>query len=156
GVENRYMVTLVDGVLMNGVVTIFEMDIAFYAIQGMEILSLMSRLRILSIILSISHAHLYNPNTCHTLHAFKDKQYQLKGILELFHKLHDDVQNIHEELAEYINTLKWNRLIVYYDDDDDEDYTIVNTPVLSTKEPVDSLLMEDEHLNTIPAMESDK
>ncbi|GJT18390.1 hypothetical protein Tco_0877096 [Tanacetum coccineum] len=32
-VENRYMVTLVDGVLANGVVMIFEMDIAFYAIQ---------------------------------------------------------------------------------------------------------------------------
>ncbi|GJZ92822.1 hypothetical protein Tco_0664887 [Tanacetum coccineum] len=61
------MVTLVDGVLANGVVMIFEMDIAFYAIQGMEILSLMIRLRILSIILPISHAHLHNPNTCHTL-----------------------------------------------------------------------------------------
>ncbi|GJY10251.1 hypothetical protein Tco_0378436 [Tanacetum coccineum] len=32
-------------------------------------------------------------------HAFEDKQYQPEGILELFHKLHDDVQNIHEELA---------------------------------------------------------
>ncbi|GJX74909.1 hypothetical protein Tco_0313504 [Tanacetum coccineum] len=38
-------------------------------------------------------------------HAFEDKQYQPEGILELFRKLHDDVQNIHEELAEYINTL---------------------------------------------------
>ncbi|GKB10013.1 hypothetical protein Tco_0843936 [Tanacetum coccineum] len=55
-------------------------------------------------------------------HAFKDKQYQPKGILELFRKLHDDVQNIHEEFAEYINTPNWNRPIVYYDDDDDEDY----------------------------------
>ncbi|GKB94595.1 hypothetical protein Tco_0980732 [Tanacetum coccineum] len=100
------MVTLVDGVLTNDVVMIFKMDIAFYAIQGMEILSLMIRLRILSIILPISHAHLHNPNTCHTL---------------LFRKLHDDVQNIHEELAEYINTPNWNRPIVYYDDDDDDD-----------------------------------
>ncbi|GJW94771.1 hypothetical protein Tco_0174443 [Tanacetum coccineum] len=32
--------------------------------------------------------------------------------------------------------------------DDDEDYTITITPVLSTKEPVDSLIMEDEHLST--------
>ncbi|GKE44313.1 hypothetical protein Tco_1471597, partial [Tanacetum coccineum] len=31
GVENRYMVTLVDGVLASGVVMIFEIDIAFYA-----------------------------------------------------------------------------------------------------------------------------
>nr|GFA17643.1 hypothetical protein [Tanacetum cinerariifolium] len=42
------------------------------------------------------------------------------------------------------------------DDDDDEDYTIAITPVLSTKEPVDSLIMEDEHLDTIPAMKSDE
>ncbi|GKC32400.1 hypothetical protein Tco_1039694 [Tanacetum coccineum] len=89
-------------------------------------------------------------------HAFEDKQYQPEGILELFRKLHDDVQNIHEELAEYINTPNWNRPIVYYDDDDDEDYTIAITPVLSTKDPVDSLIMEDEHLDTIPATESDE
>ncbi|GJZ57888.1 hypothetical protein Tco_0613382 [Tanacetum coccineum] len=56
---------------------------------------------------------------------------------------------------EYINTPNWNRPIVYYDDDD-EDYTIAITPVLSTKEPVDSLIMEDEHLDTIPATESDE
>ncbi|GKF53184.1 hypothetical protein Tco_0160094, partial [Tanacetum coccineum] len=31
---------------------------------------------------------------------------------------------------------------------DDEDYTIALTPVLSNKEPVDSLIMEDEHLST--------
>ncbi|GJT22293.1 hypothetical protein Tco_0892230 [Tanacetum coccineum] len=37
-------------------------------------------------------------------HAFEDKQYQPEGILELFRKLHNDVKNIHEELAEYINT----------------------------------------------------
>ncbi|GJY00247.1 hypothetical protein Tco_0357265 [Tanacetum coccineum] len=64
------------------------------------------------------------------------------------------------ELAEYINTPNWNRPIVYYDDDDDddddEDYTIANTPVLSTKEPVDSLSMGDEHLDTILETELDK
>ncbi|GJT82156.1 hypothetical protein Tco_1056498 [Tanacetum coccineum] len=40
--------------------------------------------------------------------------------------------------------------------DDDEDYTITITPVLLTNEPVDSLIMEDEHLDTIPATESDE
>ncbi|GJY25303.1 hypothetical protein Tco_0400029 [Tanacetum coccineum] len=40
--------------------------------------------------------------------------------------------------------------------DDDEDYTIAITPVLPTKEPVNSLSMGDEHLDTIPATESDK
>ncbi|GKB46234.1 hypothetical protein Tco_0896987 [Tanacetum coccineum] len=39
-----------------------------------------------------------------------------------------------------------------YDDDDDEEYTIAIIP----EKPVDSLIMEDEHLNTIPEMESDE
>ncbi|GKA71474.1 hypothetical protein Tco_0777613, partial [Tanacetum coccineum] len=43
-----------------------------------------------------------------------------------------------------------------YSYDDDEDYTIAITPVLSTKEPVDSLIIEDEHLDTILATESDE
>nr|GFD28343.1 hypothetical protein [Tanacetum cinerariifolium] len=44
----------------------------------------------------------------------------------------------------------------YDDDDNDEDYTIAITPVLSTEEPVDSLIMDDEHLDTISATESDE
>ncbi|GJT90388.1 hypothetical protein Tco_1079233 [Tanacetum coccineum] len=125
GVENRYMATHVDGVFANGVVMIFEMDIAFYAIQGMEILSFMIRVQILLIILSIFHTHLHNP----------------KRILEL---------------AEYINTLSWNRPTIYCDDDDDDDdkdYTIAITPDLPI---TDSLIMEDEYLDTIPATESDE
>ncbi|GKA29061.1 hypothetical protein Tco_0715306, partial [Tanacetum coccineum] len=42
------------------------------------------------------------------------------------------------------------------DDDDDNDYTIAITPVLSTEEPVNSLIMENEHLDTISATESDE
>ncbi|GJZ87452.1 hypothetical protein Tco_0659062 [Tanacetum coccineum] len=38
----------------------------------------------------------------------------------------------------------------------DEDYTIVITPVLPTKEPINSLSMGDEHLDTILATELDK
>ncbi|GJZ23760.1 hypothetical protein Tco_0561219 [Tanacetum coccineum] len=45
----------------------------------------------------------------------------------------------------------WKIPICY---DDDEDYTIAITPVLSTKEPVDSLIMENEHLDTIPSVEN--
>nr|GEW70666.1 hypothetical protein [Tanacetum cinerariifolium] len=40
-----------------------------------------------------------------------------------------------------------------YDDDDDEDYTIVITPDFSI---TNSLIMENEHLDTIPETESDK
>ncbi|GKB02141.1 hypothetical protein Tco_0830230 [Tanacetum coccineum] len=47
----------------------------------------------------------------------------------------------------------WKIPICY---DDDEEYTIAITPVLSIEEPVDSLIIEDKHLDTIPAMESDE
>ncbi|GJY58082.1 hypothetical protein Tco_0457974 [Tanacetum coccineum] len=47
----------------------------------------------------------------------------------------------------------WKIPICY---DDDEDYTIAITPILSTEEPVDSLIMEDDRLDAIPATESDE
>nr|GFC10247.1 hypothetical protein [Tanacetum cinerariifolium] len=40
--------------------------------------------------------------------------------------------------------------------DDDNDYDSAITPILSTEEPIDSLSMGDEHLDTIPATESDE
>ncbi|GJV45730.1 hypothetical protein Tco_1430266 [Tanacetum coccineum] len=40
-------------------------------------------------------------------HAFEDKQYQPEGILELFRKLHDDVQNIHEETIPAANSTRF-------------------------------------------------
>nr|GEX15835.1 hypothetical protein [Tanacetum cinerariifolium] len=85
--------------------------------------------------------------------AFGNKQYKPEDIQELFRKLLNDLQNIHEELAKYINTPSWNRHAFYnINDDDDEDCTIAIIP----NEPVDSLIMEDEHLDTISATESDK
>nr|GEU95263.1 hypothetical protein [Tanacetum cinerariifolium] len=58
-----------------------------------------------------------------------------------------------QELAEYINTLSWNRpTFSNYDDDDDEDYTIAITP----EEPDNSLSMRNEHLDTILATKSDE
>ncbi|GJW29483.1 hypothetical protein Tco_0046358 [Tanacetum coccineum] len=62
------------------------------------------------------------------------------------------------------------KIPICYDDDDNEESSIPLkdiiifglppcveiTPVLSTEEPVDSLIMEDEHLDTIPATESDE
>ncbi|GKF70796.1 hypothetical protein Tco_0203853, partial [Tanacetum coccineum] len=60
----------------------------------------------------------------------------------------------------------WNLPTSSYDDDDDEysfatqEYlktcSIAITPVLSTEEPVNSLSMGDEHLDTIPETESDE
>nr|GEU46262.1 hypothetical protein [Tanacetum cinerariifolium] len=65
---------------------------------------------------------------------------------------------------------QYRMIPIYYDDDDDEDSSIplkeliipelppciAITPVLSTEEPVDSLIMEDEHLDTILATKSDE
>ncbi|GJW78863.1 hypothetical protein Tco_0140545, partial [Tanacetum coccineum] len=59
---------------------------------------------------------------------------------------------------------------IYYDDDDDEESSIPLrdiiifelplcisiTPALLTKDPVDSLIMEDKHLDTIPEPESNE
>nr|GFA21213.1 hypothetical protein [Tanacetum cinerariifolium]GFA60372.1 hypothetical protein [Tanacetum cinerariifolium] len=70
--------------------------------------------------------------------------------------LHNDVRNIHEELAVYINTPNWDHPAICYDDDDDEDYAIAVIPSLSTNEPDNSLSMGDEHLDTVPAMESNE
>nr|GEZ60076.1 hypothetical protein [Tanacetum cinerariifolium] len=89
-------------------------------------------------------------------HAFKDKHCQPKDILELFRRLYNDVKNIHEELAVYINTLSWDRPTIYYNDDDDKDCTIAITPILSTEEPNNSLSMGDEHLDTSLATELDE
>nr|GEZ38005.1 hypothetical protein [Tanacetum cinerariifolium] len=82
----------------------------------------------------------------------------ISDIQELFRQLSNDVQNIHEELAEYINTPGWNRPAFFDDDDgdDDDDYNFAITPVLSIEEIENSLSMGDEHLDTIPAMESDE
>nr|GEV64189.1 hypothetical protein [Tanacetum cinerariifolium] len=89
--------------------------------------------------------------------ALRNKQYKPEDMKELFHKLSNDIQNIHVQLAEYINTPGWNRPALYDDDnDDDVDYTIAITPVLSTEEPVDSLSMRDKHLDTILATESNE
>nr|GEV53598.1 hypothetical protein [Tanacetum cinerariifolium] len=89
-------------------------------------------------------------------HALEDKHCQSEDILELFRRLHNDVQNIHEELAVYINTSSGDRPTIFYNDDDDEDYTIAITPILSIEEPGNSLSMGDEYIDTIPATESDE
>nr|GEV61337.1 hypothetical protein [Tanacetum cinerariifolium] len=69
------------------------------------------------------------------------------------------------ELAEYINTSSWNRHAFYNnDEDDDEEFSIPISEFykssLTTITPdlpiTDFLIMEDEHLDTILEIESDK
>nr|GEV87582.1 hypothetical protein [Tanacetum cinerariifolium] len=71
--------------------------------------------------------------------AFEDKHCQPEDILELFQRLQNDVQNIHEELGMYINTPNWDRPIVCYDDDD-EDYAIAVTHNIFIKSSVENLV----------------
>nr|GEW96824.1 hypothetical protein [Tanacetum cinerariifolium] len=64
-----------------------------------------------------------------------------------------------EEQWAYLSTHPSKRLHSFCFDDDDKDYTSAITPdepVLSTEEPDHSLSMGDEHLDTIPATESDE
>nr|GEU32423.1 hypothetical protein [Tanacetum cinerariifolium] len=87
--------------------------------------------------------------------AVGNKQYKPEDVHELFRKLLNDVQNIHEELAEYINIPSWNyRAFSSHndDDDDDENYTIAITP----EEPDKYLSMGDEHLDAILATQSNE
>nr|GEU30926.1 hypothetical protein [Tanacetum cinerariifolium] len=75
-------------------------------------------------------------------HAFINKQYQPEEIQELMCKLLEDVQNIDEELSEYINSPKNSSNAI--------------APVLPTEEPEYSLSMGYEHPSTIPKTESDE
>nr|GEV64815.1 hypothetical protein [Tanacetum cinerariifolium] len=86
--------------------------------------------------------------------ALVNKQYKPEDIQELLRELFNDVQNIYEELAEYINTPGWNRLAFCNNgDDDDEDCTIAVTPDFLI---TDSLIMENKHLDTILKTKSDE
>ncbi|GKC51486.1 hypothetical protein Tco_1074231 [Tanacetum coccineum] len=86
-------------------------------------------------------------------HACKEKQHQPTDIQELLHELLNDVQIISEELADFINTLNWNRPAFCNNDDDDEEYTIAITP---DSPKTDSLIMVDKHLDIILETESDE
>nr|GEX42643.1 hypothetical protein [Tanacetum cinerariifolium] len=90
---------------------------------------------------------------------------ELEEIPELMYKLCEDVGNIKEELAEYINSLIWNYPIFFYDEQEDysiqyreylEKFPDAVTTVLPTEEPEHSLSIGYEHLNTTPKTKSDE
>ncbi|GJR36018.1 hypothetical protein Tco_1211702 [Tanacetum coccineum] len=101
---------------------------------------------------------------------FEIKHAQPEDTQDLLIKLVEDVRSISEEFAEFINIPTGNLSPSSYDDDDDEESSIplkdiimselppcvAITPALYTDEPVDSLIIEDEHLDTIPETESDE
>nr|GEY19694.1 hypothetical protein [Tanacetum cinerariifolium] len=83
---------------------------------------------------------------------------------ELLQKLLEDLKIISEEFAEYINSPSWNRPTFYNNDEEHsiqykeylENSSNAITSVLPTKELEYSLSMGDEHLSTIPEMESNE
>ncbi|GJT80635.1 hypothetical protein Tco_1054977 [Tanacetum coccineum] len=91
------------------------------------------------------------------------KHAQSEDVQDLINKLVEDVQKINEDLADYVNCPGFNRELVSSYDDDDGEYSLATQEYLKTysteitpEEPVESLSMGDEHLDTIPATESDE
>ncbi|GJV29018.1 hypothetical protein Tco_1385466 [Tanacetum coccineum] len=101
-------------------------DFVYFALRKLEIHSLMIQIRILSMILKIFPTTLHNPSTRCILMGYVGTMLimyaQPEDIQELLNKLLQDLRSINEELAEYINSMSWNRP-AFYNDDDDE-YTI--------------------------------
>ncbi|GKD35660.1 hypothetical protein Tco_1251169, partial [Tanacetum coccineum] len=97
------------------------------------------------------------------LKKFNQKLHKSEEVQELLNKLLQDLQSINEELAEFINTPSWNLPTSSYDDDDDEysfatqEYLMTYSTIITPESPViNYLIMEDEHLDTIPETESDE
>nr|GEW25577.1 hypothetical protein [Tanacetum cinerariifolium] len=87
------------------------------------------------------------------------QELSIQEMEDLKQKYLDELKRLKKLLQQkqwaYLSTHPSKRLTSFcYDDDDD--YNSAITPVLSTEEPVDSLSMGDEHLDTIPATESDE
>ncbi|GKF81700.1 hypothetical protein Tco_0240302 [Tanacetum coccineum] len=117
----------------------------------------------------------YEPNLCYDSNSFGFDQFQplqytvnhpiFKAQNELLNsqnELMEKMTSICDMVGQYMQKKEedkrieeeqvakdryWKIPICY---DDEEDDTIAVTPVLLTEEPVDSLIMEDEHLDTIP------
>nr|GFB08494.1 hypothetical protein [Tanacetum cinerariifolium] len=71
-------------------------------------------------------------------------------VCQIFQKKQEEKRIEEEQVAK----ARYWKIFAYCDDDDDYDSVI--TPVLSTEETDNSLSMGDEHLDTIPATESDE
>nr|GFB84788.1 hypothetical protein [Tanacetum cinerariifolium] len=71
-------------------------------------------------------------------------------VWQIFQKKQEEKRIEEEQAAK----ARYWKILACYDNDDDYDSAI--TPILSTEEPVNSLSMGDEHLDTIPATKSDE
>ncbi|GJV77697.1 hypothetical protein Tco_1509281 [Tanacetum coccineum] len=89
----------------------------------------------------------------------REKQHPPEDIPELIRKLLEDVQNISEELAEYINSPSWNRHAFYFDDDYDEESSFLERDInselplcvaITPEDPDDSLNSTIDVVEDIP------
>ncbi|GJY41814.1 hypothetical protein Tco_0429084 [Tanacetum coccineum] len=95
------------------------------------------------------------------LQAREDLMESIQTFLKKFN--HISLRETPKELAEYINTPSWNLPTSSYDDDDDE-YSFATQEYLKKFSfaitldllKLDSLIIEDKHLHTIPETESDE
>ncbi|GKC66506.1 hypothetical protein Tco_1099104, partial [Tanacetum coccineum] len=102
--------------------------------------------------------------------AVKEEQNQPENIQELLLKLINDWQILNgiqlkqEEQAAKVSS-QYCKPLIFYDDDDEESsiplrdiiYELPLSVAITPDLPItDSLIMKDEHLNTIPEMESDE
>ncbi|GJU53124.1 hypothetical protein Tco_1226838 [Tanacetum coccineum] len=105
--------------------------------------------------------------------AVEEEQNQPENIQELLLKLINDLQILNgiqlkqEEQAAKVSSQYWKPPIFYDDDDDDDEESSIPLRDIISELPLsvaiapdlpitDSLIMEDEHLNTIPETESDE
>ncbi|GJU41209.1 hypothetical protein Tco_1194166 [Tanacetum coccineum] len=105
--------------------------------------------------------------------ALEEEHNQPEDIQELLLKLINDLQILNgiqlkqEEQAAKVSSQYWKPPIFYNDDDDDDEESSIPLRDIISKLPlsvaiapdlpiIDSLIMEDEHLNTIPETESDE
>nr|GFD47991.1 hypothetical protein [Tanacetum cinerariifolium] len=89
---------------------------------------------------------------------------QLKSMCEIFcQTAQKNLEEKHLEEEQAVKAQSWKFPVCY--DDDEEGYNSLNDNIISElpsysavtpTEPVDSRIMEDEHLNTIPETESDE
>ncbi|GJS85490.1 hypothetical protein Tco_0752031 [Tanacetum coccineum] len=102
----------------------------------------------------------YESNPCYDSNSFGYDQFQPPQytVNHPIFTSQNELLNSQNELFNSQNKLlnSQNKLMEQMTSICDMDYTIAITPVLSTEEPVNSLSMGDEHLDTIPVTESDE
>nr|GFC90391.1 hypothetical protein [Tanacetum cinerariifolium]GFC90408.1 hypothetical protein [Tanacetum cinerariifolium] len=91
-------------------------------------------------------------NSCYDSNSFGFDQIQTPQytVNHLIFNAHNDLLNSQNKLMEQMESICEMKIPAYYDDDDDYNFAI--TP----NETVDSLIIWDKHLDTVPAIESDE